>query len=161
LVKIKGGSYGLYYKDLLVAVMSFDRVNYKQNVDGNYELHRYCVKDGYTVIGGAERLLKFFEREHKPKYIVSYSDNDYFLGAIYERLKFDNVGQSTPRYYWYLNGEELRREQCMLKHLKVEYPELLQEAINKEAKNKEDYVMTSLGACKVYRSGNTKWEKRY
>ena len=154
-------NYGLYQNDELMAVMSFGRLRLAKHEEGEYELHRYCVRDGYTVLGGAERLLKAFEREYKPKYIVSYSDNDYFLGAIYERLKFDNVGQSTPRYYWYLNGEELRREQCMLKHLRVEYPELLQEAINKEAKNKEDYVMTSLGACKVYRSGNTKWEKRY
>ena len=45
------------------------------------------------------------------------------------------------------------------------YPELYMKAI--EAKesgkctNREDFIMLSLGACKVYRCGNTKWEKRY
>ena len=29
------------------------------------------------------------------------------------------------------------------------------------ASNKEDYIMTKLGYCKVYRTGNTKWEKKY
>ena len=83
------------------------------------------------------------------------------MGGIYERLGFENAGQCTPRYYWFLNGVELRREACQLKRLKEDYPELLQEAYDKEAPNKEDYVMLKLGACKVYRSGNTKWEKIY
>lgn len=154
-------NYGLFINNELMAVMSFGKLRLAKRREGEYELHRYCVKDGYTILGGAERLLKAFERDYKPSYIVSYSDNDYFLGGIYERLHFENIGQSRPRYYWYLNGEELRRERCMLKHLKVTYPEFLQEAIDVKASNKEDYVMSKLGACKVYRSGNTKWEKRY
>lgn len=55
----------------------------------------------------------------------------------------------------------VKHEDCMLKHLKVEYPELLQEAYDNNASNKEDYVTLKLGACKIYRSGNTKWEKTY
>ena len=33
----------------------------KKNKEGYYELHRYCVKDGYTVVGGANKLHKYFE----------------------------------------------------------------------------------------------------
>lgn len=154
-------NYGLYYRDELYAVMSFGNYRLKTSVEGEYELHRYCVKDGYTIIGGAEKLLKAFEREYAPKKILSYSDNDYFLGGIYIRLGFEDCGQSTPRYYWYLNGKEIKREKCQLKYLKQEFPNLLNEAIEKEALNKEDYVMLALGACKVYHSGNTKWVKTY
>ena len=154
-------NYGLYYNNELYAVMSFGKLRLSKTDDGQYELHRYCVKDGYTILGGAEKLLKHFESDYKPKYIRSYSDNDYFKGGIYERLGFDNSGQCTPRYYWNLNGAELKREACQHKRLKENYPELLQEAYDKEALNKEDYVMLKLGACKVYRSGNTKWEKIY
>lgn len=154
-------NYGLYYKDTLMSVMSFGNPRFLKHKEGEYELHRYCVKDGYTVIGGAERLLKSFEREYKPKYIVSYSDNDYFLGSIYERLGFSFVHQSTPRYYWYLDGAEIKKENCRLKQLEKHCKELYAKAVACQASNKEDYVMTSLGACKVYRSGNTKWEKRY
>lgn len=154
-------NYGLYYNDELYAVMSFGKLRLSKTDNGQYELHRYCVKDGYTILGGAEKLLKHFEADYKPKYIRSYSDNDYFKGGIYERLGFEDAGQCTPRYYWFLNGAELKREACQLKRLKENYPELLQEAYDKEAPNKEDYVMLKLGACKVYRSGNTKWEKIY
>lgn len=154
-------NYGLYYNDELYAVMSFGKLRLSKTEEGQYELHRYCVKDGYKIVGGANKLLKHFERDYNPKYLLSYSDNDYFLGSIYSRLGFTYSGQSRPRYYWYLNGEERKRESCMLKRLKVECPDLLEEAYKSEAPNKEDYVMLSRGACKVYRSGNTKWEKFY
>lgn len=154
-------NYGLYYENELYAVMSFGKLRLSKTENGQFELHRYCVKDGYTIVGGANKLLRAFENEYKPNYILSYSDNDYFMGGIYERLGFTNKGQCKPRYYWFLNGLELRRERCMLKNLRQLYPDLLQEAYDVEAPNKEDYVMIKLGACKVYRSGNTKWEKEY
>ena len=158
-------NYGLYYTEgkfkNLVAVMSFGIPRLKKQEGKEYELHRYCVAENYIILGGAERLLHQFDVEYAPDKIISYSDNDYFIGGIYEKLGFENRGQCKPRYYWFKNGQEIRRERCQLKHLKVEYPELLQEAYNVDASNKEDYVMVALGACKVYRSGNTKWEKIY
>ena len=154
-------NYGLFYKGELLAVMSFGKLRMSKTAEGHFELHRYCVKDGYMIVGGANKLLKTFEKEYSPKYILSYSMNDYFVGGIYERLGFTNSGQCTPRYYWYLGGEELKRESCRLKYLKRDFPKLLQEAYDNGASNKEDYVMLKLGACKVYRSGNTKWEKFY
>lgn len=154
-------NYGLFCDDELLAVMSFGKLRMNKTEDGQYELHRYCVKDGYTVVGGANKLLKAFEKEYKPTYILSYSMNDYFAGNIYERLGLTNSGQCTPRYYWYIGGKEIKREACRLKNLKRDFPDLLQEAYDNNAPNKEDYVMLKLGACKVYRSGNTKWEKFY
>jgi hypothetical protein len=154
-------NYGLYYSDELYAVMSFGKLRLRNTKEGQYELHRYCVKDGYTIVGGAQKLLCAFEEEYSPKYILSYSDNDYFTGDIYPLLGFENKGQTTPRYYWYINGKEIKREQCQLKKLKVQYPQLMEEAVQNGVSNKEDYVMLQLGACKVFRSGNTKWEKYY
>ena len=154
-------NYGLYYNDELLSVMSFGRLRLQKTEEGQFELHRYCVKDGYTIVGGANKLLKAFEREHNPKYLLSFSDNDYFMGGIYDKLGFTNDGQSTPRYYWFYHTEEIKREKCQLKHLKEKCPELLQEAYDNEASNKEDYVMLKLGACKVYRSGNTRWINNY
>lgn len=152
---------GLFYNDELVSVMSFGRKRLSKTENGEYELHRYCVKDNYTIIGGANKLLKYFEYIYKPISLLSYSDNDYFIGNIYERLGFTNLGQSTPRYYWYKNNIEYKREKCRLNNLKIHYPELLKEAYDNNASNKEDYVMSKLGAVKVYRCGNTKWLKLY
>lgn len=150
--------YGLEYNGEILSMMAFGKLRMSYTDDGQYELHRYCVKDGYTVVGGANKLFAHFVKEYSAKYILSYSDNDYFLGGIYERLGFSNMGQTTPRYYWYLNGEELKRETCKIKRLKVKYPKLLEEAYKVNASNKEIYVMEKLGAMQVWRSGNVKWE---
>ena len=149
--------YGLFYKDELVSVMCFGRPRMKTKEYGIYELHRYCVKDNYKVIGGANKLHKAFEREHVIKKIISYSDNDYFLGSIYPRLGYKFDSYTNPRYYWYLNGYEYKREECQLKKLKIKYPDLYEEAFNCGAPNKEIYIMSKLGAQQVFRSGNTRW----
>lgn len=150
-------NYGLYYKDELISVMCFGKLRMQKQKQDYYELHRYCVKDGISIIGGASKLLKAFEQDYSPKSILSYSDNDFFLGSVYEKLGFECKGQVTPRYYWCYGDKVLQREQCQLKKLKREYPELYIEA--SKVSNKEDFIMSHLGFCKVYRSGNTRWEK--
>ena len=132
-------NYGLFYEGELYAVMSFGKI---KTEEGQYELYRYCVKDGYTITDGAKKLLCVFEEEYSPKYIVAYSDNDYFTGDIYSLLGFEEKQQLEPNYYWYNKKEELYVENCELGD-----------------NNNDD--MLKLGSCKVYRSGITAWIKRY
>lgn len=149
-------NYGLFYQGILVSVMGFGNIRYHKKSD-EYELYRYCVKSGYTILGGAQKLLKHFEADYSPKILVSYSDNDYFMGKIYEQLGFSYVRQCPPNYFWFYQNQEIKREACQVKKLKIKYPELYEKA--QSAKNKEDFIMTELGARKVYRAGNTRWEK--
>ena len=150
---------GLSYNNELIAVMAFGKVRLRKDCTDHYELHRYCVKYNYTIVGGASKLHKYFEKHYKPKYIRSYSDNDYFTGGIYNILGYKEIKQSNQRYYWFLHNKEYKREQCQLKFLSVTYPKLYNEALEVNASNKEDYIMQKLGARKVYRCGNTLWEK--
>lgn len=147
---------GLFYNDELLSVMSFGRCRNNKDSDTKYELVRYCVKSGYNIVGGANKLLKYFEVTYKPKEIISYSNNDYFTGNIYNKLGFKYAGQCSLPYYWYLHGKELKRQQCMPMKLKKLYPDLYEKAGN----SKENYIMSSIGASKVYRCGNTKWIKK-
>lgn len=105
-----GGSYyyGLYYKDTLFAVMSFGRVRKNMgrvNVDGTYELLRYCSKIGTNIVGGAGKLLKHFIRENKPTKIISYADRRWSCGNLYEKLGFDFIRNTNPSY-WYVIGDK-------------------------------------------------------
>ena len=152
--------YGLYYNDELFSVMTFGKRRLKKQQNGYYELHRYCVKIGYTIVGGANKLLKAFIKEYSPKNILSYSDNDYFDGKIYERLGFKYIKQAEPNYYWFKTLDEwYKREQCQVQKLKKNYPQYYQEAIDNNATNIEEYIMINCFSCKkVYRSGNTRWE---
>ena len=149
-------SYGLYYIDELIAIMSFGKPRYKQSSD-IFELQRYCVKFGCHIVGGAERLLKAFEREYKPSKIISYSDNNYFSGNMYSRLGFDFIRYTEPDYVWVSKRDlsVLPRYKCQPKLLKNKYPELYAEVTS----SREIYIMTHLGYCKVFGCGNTFWEK--
>ena len=152
-------NYGLYYNNELIAVMGFGKLRMKNaNKENNYELHRYCVKHGYKIIGGSQKLFKHFIEEYNPQYIKSYSDNNYFLGSMYEKLGFVYKGQASISYFWVLNNKKLKREQCQVKKLKELYLDIYNKAIEENVSNKEDYIMTQLGACKVYTAGNSIWE---
>lgn len=158
---IQSISYGLFYDNELVSCMSFQKGRYKENKEPVWCLTRFVTKSGFVVIGGASKLLSKFEKEYSPSILISYSDNDYFQGGVYSKLGFDCLGLTkSPRYYWYYKNKELKREQCQLKRLAKKYPELYQESLSLSG-NKEDYIMLKLGAMKVYRSGHTKWIKRY
>lgn len=97
--------YGLYYNDELVQLMSFCRPRYNRNYE--WELLRLCTKYGCTVTGGANRLLKFFVKQHAPKSIISYCDLSKFTGKVYEDLGFKLVKRNQPSAIWY-NQENCR-----------------------------------------------------
>lgn len=145
---------GLEYNDQLISLMSFGNYRLKESKEGEYELHRFVTMDGYSVVGGASKIFKYFLDNYNPKSILSYSDNDYFSGSVYERLGFENLGQVEPGYYWFKPPNiMLKREQCQVHKLKELYPDLYDDT----APNKENDIMLKLKYCKVYRSGNTKW----
>ena len=154
---------GLFYNSELVAVMGFGSSSFhnRQIKEGDYELHRFVTKTGLTVVGGASKLLKHFEDNYHPKFLLSYSWNDWFNGEMYAKLGFTLTKKIHPDYYWYLDGDNINKRKCRLKYLRVAYPELFQEALDNNASNKEDYVMEKLGAIKIYRSGSKRWEKIY
>lgn len=95
-------NYGLYYNEELISCMSFgkSRVRNTVNKEGYYELHRYCVKSGYTILGGAEKLFKQFIKDYNPIEIKTFSDNDYFSGNIYKRLGFTETDYVRVYYWW-------------------------------------------------------------
>jgi hypothetical protein len=159
---IQSLSYGLFFNNELLSCMSFQKGRYKENKESVWCLTRFVTKSGFSIIGGASKLLTCFEKEYKPSILVSYSDNDYFNGGVYSKLGFKCLGDTgSPRYYWFLNNKEYKREQCQLKILSKQYPDLYKESLESKASNKEDYIMLKLGAKKVYRSGHTKWIKKY
>ena len=158
---VQAVSYGLYYNNELLACMSFQKGRYKENKEPVWCLTRFVTVSGYSIVGGASKLLKQFEKEYTPTKLVSYSDNDYFNGGVYSKLGFACIGPThSPRYYWWLEDREIKREKAQLHKLEKKFPELYQESLSVEG-NREDYIMLHIGAWKVYRAGHIKWEKEY
>lgn len=87
---------GLYCDNLLVSCMTFGKPRYNKNYE--YELVRYCST--YQVVGGAEKLFKYFVKNNNPKSIISYCDNSKFQGDVYYRLHFKKYSQCVSKH-WY------------------------------------------------------------
>jgi len=82
---------GLFYCDDLVSVMTFSKnrmgIGSSKITEGEYELVRYSTNS--NVMGGAGKLLSYFEKNYNPLKITSYSDNCVSLGKMYSKLGFD------------------------------------------------------------------------
>ena len=89
---------GIYYEEQLVSLMTFGKPRYNKNYQ--YELIRYC-NSTYNIIGGAEKLFKFFVANYQPKSIISYCDLSKFSGQVYEKLGFKKIRVSGASKHWY------------------------------------------------------------
>lgn len=82
--------FGLYYESELVAVMSLGRHS-RQIAENRIVLDRFCVKSGVHVQGGASKLFAhciMWAKEMNYDEIISFSDNRWTRGHIYEVLGF-------------------------------------------------------------------------
>ena len=89
---------GLYYNDELIQLMSFSKPRYNKNYQ--YELLRLCTKYGYSIIGGANKLMKVFIAHYNPKSIISYCNLDKFTGDVYEKIGFKLLKNTGPQHIW-------------------------------------------------------------
>lgn len=94
---------GLHYKNRLVAVMTFSKLRKVlalEHKEGSYELSRFAAINHFVIVGGADKLLKYFERNYQPKTLTTYADRRWSQGDVYYKLGFQLDHISAPSY-WY------------------------------------------------------------
>jgi hypothetical protein len=64
-----------------------------------YELIRFCNKKYLSVVGGASKLLKHFEKKYKPKSLLSYANRRWSKGNLYHKLGFELQNISKPNKF--------------------------------------------------------------
>lgn len=145
---------GLFFENELVSVMTFGSTRKNTNTKkeiGKYELLRFSNKLNYRIIGGAGKLLKWFERTYKPEKIISFASRDISNGSLYEQLGFKLI-KITDVGYWWFNKRKYNRYQFRKNKLIKLYPEYGDLTEDVIMKNKLKYY-------KVYNSGNLLYEK--
>ena len=76
--------------------MTFGKPRYNKKYE--IELLRYVsIK---KVVGGSERLFKYYINNYNPSSIISYCDLSKFTGSVYEKLGFKYDGYSIGKH-WY------------------------------------------------------------
>jgi hypothetical protein len=144
-------TYGLYYNGELVSFMSFGGLRKSLGYDskeGSYEMLRFCNKLNYNVVGGASKLFKHFIKTNNPKQIISYSDNRYFDGSLYERLGFEFIVDTKPNYFYVINHNRENR-------FKYRKDVLVKEGFDSNKTEKD--IMRGRGFNRIWDCGNKKW----
>ena len=137
---------GLEYNNELVALMTFGKPRF--SCEYEYELIRLAFKSNIIIIGGTERMFKYFIKEIKPTSIISYCAITKFSGNIYKKLGFTSDGLSSPNYRWIntKTNENYARYQCM-KH------KLIKNGLGTINETEND-IMRKHGFIKIYDCGN-------
>ena len=99
----------LKYNDEIVEVMTFGKPRFNKNYD--WELLRLCTAPDLVVVGGASKLLTWFE-SHFTGNIISYCDRRFSSGNVYRNLGFVKLRETSPNYFYVKNGKILSRYQC-------------------------------------------------
>lgn len=90
--------FGLYFNDKLIQIMTFGKPRYNKNYE--WELLRLCSHKDYKIVGGSERLWKYFIKLYNPSNIISYCDFSKFSGMVYETLGMVKKNTTTPNIHW-------------------------------------------------------------
>lgn len=92
-------AYGLCNdKNEVYSIMTFGK---PANGKAQWEIYRFVTVLNYTIVGGASKLLKHFERIHKPESLLSYAKRDWSQGGVYEKLNFTFSHNTEPSISWY------------------------------------------------------------
>jgi hypothetical protein len=91
-------SYGLFHHNVMIGIMSLGRHPRKSN---SIVLDRLCFADGWQIIGGASKLFSQctkWAKANKVSSIISWSDNRWSQGMIYQKLGFRLDEDMKPDY---------------------------------------------------------------
>ena len=153
--------FGLYDSNgILTSVMTFGHLRkslgQKQATPNHYEMLRFANKINSNVVGGASKLYKYFLRNYKPVYVLSYANRRFFDGAMYKTLGLEFVKTTTPNYFYIKKSGDLYERENRFKYRK---DVLVKEGYDPNKSERE--IMEDRGFLKIYDCGTYKFEKWY
>lgn len=103
---------GMFYKNKLVQVMTFSKkrvaLGSKINED-EYELARMCSVNNFNIVGGASKLLSYFEKNYNPKSLLTYADRRWSgSDNVYLKMGFTHMHDSNPNYWYFHKSNFLK-----------------------------------------------------
>jgi hypothetical protein len=148
---------GLYYKNRLVSVMTFNPYRIALGNTSKkdcYELTRFCSIFNFSVVGGASKILNYFEKTYKPNTILSYADKRWSDGNLYNTLGFDLIGTTQPNYWYIIKNQRKHR----FAYRKSELPKLLK-TFDNTLTEWENMQLNNVD--RIWDCGSLKYEKHY
>ncbi len=149
-----GNHIGLYFNDELVCLATFTNKlsSRKKNDNLSSELIRYTIKINYSVRGGCGKLINNFIKDNQDiTQVISFSDNRWSTGKLYQKLNFIKENHNEPSYWYFINKKRYHKCNFQKLRLKKLFPEC--DIIN----NTEWEIMKNNGYDRIWDCGNIKW----
>ena len=130
--------------------MTFGKPRFNNNYQ--YELYRLCWKDNIRVIGGLEKLFKYFIDNFDVDSVVTYCDISKFNGNSYTKIGFKTCEDSItlPNYVWVnIYNNDIKTRYQTQKH------KLIEQGLGTESETEAE-IMHNLDYYRIYDSGNIK-----
>lgn len=86
-----------------------------QQSDATYVLNRYATSK--HVVGGFSKLLKHFQKNNKWTQIITFADQRWSLGILYEKTGFTLDNILPPDYYYIVKNKRLHKFNFRRKNL--------------------------------------------
>lgn len=147
-----GAAFGLYSNGELVAVMSGNK-HHRQGQEGIFVLNRLAFKSEISVAGGSSKLLKAlisYAKEQGYSRLISWSDNRWSEGRVYEKMGFTLEEDMGPDYSYIKREKRISKQSCQKKNL------IKKGAIGTMA-NTEQELALSLGLYRIWDCGKKRW----
>jgi len=142
--------FNLEYNGEIVASMTASIHHRQISDDNSVVLSRLCFKDGVNVQGGSSKLFKAFVKWAKDSgysRIISWSDNCWTEGKVYEVLGFSFDKEYPPDYfYWDVNKHQYHSKQSQKKS-----------SVNCPSGMTEREYCIERGLYRVWDCGKKKW----
>lgn len=148
-------SIGMKYNDTLVSVMTFSKPSIsKSGKEYDWEINRFCSLVDTSVVGGANRMLSFFKKEHSNDTIVTFCDMRWGDGGVYKNMQFTEEKQTTPGYYYFGKLTKYKR----LHRFSFTKKKLLAILGVANSPLTEEEIADSLGLYRIYDCGHKRYK---
>ena len=144
-------TFGLFYKDQLVAIMSGGVSHRDGNINSeDLYLDRLCFAYDISISGGSDKLfaaLKGWAEKSGYKRILSWSDNRWSEGGVYNRLGFILEKELGIDYSYVHGNKRMSKQSCKKEHL-------LKRGATGDT---ESEMAKSLGYERIWDCGKKRW----
>lgn len=150
--RVGGEHFGLYFKDRLVACMTFSKIapSRGQALEaGKVSLVRFALAG--SVPGAASRLFKHACQANDYQEVVTFSDNSYASGNIYDTLGFKLDAELPPDYrVWHPKLGINHKSYWQRSQIPRRLAELhIKDAFDPETDPRTEYDMEKICHCKL------------
>lgn len=145
-------AFGLYHENELMAIIT-GGPHHRQGHNHIFVLNRLAFKYDVSIAGGSSRLLKSLINYAKMKgfkKLLSWSDNRFSEGRVYQSIGFTLENEHAPDYSYIKGQTRISKQSCQKKAL-------IKKGAIGTMENTEQELAATLGLMRIWDCGKKAW----